>query len=101
MKVTLKEVDVARINLRPGEILAVTIKSDQIDEIIIDAFKKALKPAFPQNEVLIIGISPDEEVLFSTLKSLDVAKAECNTASYCSDCSCGKKEQIEASKYDL
>ena len=90
-EITLKEVEVVKLNLQPGETLVLKIKSDEVDSFLLDSFKKSLKPHFPNNEVLILGMNPYDDIEFSTIKT---EVASCGP-SFCEDCNCGKKEQVE------
>ena len=93
MEFTLKEIEVTKLSLQPGDILSVTIKSDEIDESQINGIKEGLSKYFPKNQVVIFGLGPDDEVRFTTLNQ--PSSFGCGTQSYCSDCTCGKKEQAE------
>jgi hypothetical protein len=92
-EITLKEIEVVKLNLQPGETLVVKIKSDEIDESFMEFFKKSLKPHFPNNEVLIVGMYASDDIEFSTIK--DESATSCGP-SFCEDCNCGKKERFEA-----
>ncbi len=88
------EVQIAKLNLGPGEVLAVTIKTDWADESAIQSIKTGLKKVFPDNEVLIFGVGLDDKVEFSTIKQ-NSEISSCSSGSYCLDCNCGKKQEIE------
>jgi hypothetical protein len=89
------EAQVAKLNLQPGEILVVTIKSHDVDTSVLESFKKTIQKFFDKNQVLIFACAPEEEINFSTIAESSVG---CGTQSYCGDCSCGKKEQYEKLK---
>jgi len=59
--------ELTRINLAKGETLAITIKSDDIDSHIINEFRDSFKKQFPDNGVLIIGMSKDESIEFKAI----------------------------------
>lgn len=91
IKVTLAEVEVQKLNLQPGDKLMITVKSDEFTnkalEILADNFRKLC----PNNTVAFFAMGSEGDIKFTTIK--DVAKPV--TASYCNDCSCGKKEAYE------
>ena len=93
MEITIKEVEVAKINLIPGDVLVVTIKSDDVDEEILSKVGESFSKVFPNNQVGLFALGKDDEIKFSVTTSLQ--KSGCGTQSYCMDCSCGKKEQTE------
>jgi hypothetical protein len=92
MEITFKEVEVTKLNLQPGEILVATIKSDDVDMASLTTLRGQIQMAFPNNKVFLFGISLDDEVRFSIMKD---STPSCGTQSYCADCNCGKKEQME------
>jgi fumarylacetoacetate (FAA) hydrolase family protein len=94
-EITLKEVEVSKINLKPGDILGVTIKDDDINSIKLEELRNRFQELFPYNQVLMFGVGPENEVRFSVIGS-PTKNIGCGTQSYCSDCSCGKKERNEA-----
>lgn len=87
MEFTFKEIELTKINLQPGDTLAVTIKSDELDQEIMDSIKTQLKKGFPNNKVMVYGLDPNGSVEFTSIAS-DQTQAQ----SYCTDCNCGKKE---------
>ena len=93
MEITIKEVEVAKLNLAPGDVLVVTIKSDDIDESILGQLSKSFSEAFPNNQVALFGADTGSEIKFSVITALK--ESGCGTQNYCEDCSCGKKEQAE------
>ena len=93
MEITIKEVEVAKLNLAPGDVLVVTVKSDDIDEIVIGQLGKSFSEAFPNNQVALFGTGADNVMKFSVITALK--ESGCGTQNYCKDCSCGKKEQAE------
>lgn len=92
MEITLKEVEAVRLNLQPGDTLAITIKSDDLDEETIGSLRDNLKEALPGIKVALFGIGLDGDIKFSVIKEESIG---CGTQSYCIDCNCGKKEMSE------
>lgn len=88
MEIILKEVEVTKLNLQPGDVLTVTVKTDSYGEDNLSSFKDGLKKFFPNNPIAIIALSSNDEVLFSVTSQPQ--------SNYCTDCNCGKKEQAES-----
>jgi hypothetical protein len=99
MELSLKEVEVTKLNLQPGDTLVVVVKSDRIDEMDGRELGKGFKQKFPDNEVVVLGVFENEDVKFQILaqKPVDLSCAN-SPVGYCSDCNCGKREQIEGAK---
>ena len=93
MELTLKEVEVAKLDLQPGQILAVTVKSPELISDDLASLQRKFSSVFPNNRVMIFGLGEDDSVKFSVLTEVKAEPAK--TPSYCTDCSCGKKEQAE------
>ena len=88
----LHEIVVSKLDPKPGETLVVTLKSDDIDEFVIQALKSQLKSAFPGIRVMLMGIGLDESVRFAVMDQTGIG---CGVDSYCIDCTCDKKESME------
>lgn len=84
MEITLREVEVAKLNVKPGDIVSVTIRSDDIDLATLNIIRDKFKDILPGVKVLLFGISKDDKIEFAIMKEAEV--------SYCSNCNCGKKE---------
>lgn len=97
IEIKFKDVELTKLDVKPGETLAVTIKSDDIDGATINEIKKNLSLAFPGVRVLIFGISLADDVKFTAVTELSENKENnsCANSQFCVDCSCGKKEQYE------
>ena len=99
-QLNITEMQVARLNLTPGEILAVVIKTDDVSEELVGSVKANIQKLFPGNRVLIFGIGLGDSIQFSKIgveKEILANKelSSCNTGNFCADCNCGKKEQFE------
>jgi len=90
----ITEMQVAKLNLSQDDILAVAVKSDSVDEKLVESLRANLQKVFPQNKVLIFGIGPQDSIHFSKI-SQNKEISSCNTGTFCADCNCGKKEQYE------
>lgn len=87
MELTLKEIEVTKLNLQPGDVLTVTIKDNDIDTSSLESLREMFKRLYPNNEVALFGIGLNSDITFTVTKG--------SNPGYCVDCSCGKKEQVE------
>lgn len=103
-EISLNEIDVQKLSLQPGEVLIVTIKSDELTEDSMYELRRGLMGYFPNNKVLVMGVGSEGSVNLTVARAVayDDPKPQvgCGTtpASYCNDCSCGKKEAYEGNK---
>jgi|ERR1035437_544351 hypothetical protein len=101
LKVTLKEIEVNRLNLTPGDILTVKMQgSDFMDEDVIQSLKNQMQLLFPNNKVIMLSYPIDHAINFEITKGAEPAQSPCSVANFCQDCSCGKKEIALAMKED-
>jgi hypothetical protein len=91
---TVKEIEVLKLNLDPDDVLIVTVKSDRDPGAGLEHFAKIVSEMFPNNQVSVFGARKNDEIVFSVIKK--PVENSCGIKSYCSDCSCGKKERNEA-----
>lgn len=110
MELSLKEVEVTRLNLQPGEVLVAKIYADDIDEAHLRALKTQLKVLFPNNRIMLFALPIGSKIEMDVLdtrptsplavppevKAVDLSCAE--PTAYCNSCACGKKERIEGMK---
>jgi len=98
IELTFKEVELTKLTIQPGQTLAVTVKSDDIDATIVNLLRKKLGEAFPGVRVLLFGLGLNDEIKFTAVSEVKEENKEisaCSPASFCVDCNCGKKDQIE------
>lgn len=97
VELTFKDVELTKLDLQPGQTLAVTVKSDDIDAITLNALRKNLGEAFPGVRVLLFGVGLNDDIKFTAVSEIkqNTQISSCAIGSYCVDCSCGKKEQFE------
>lgn len=103
MEIKLTQVEVAKINLQPGEILAVTIKHDDISLYELNDLGKEVQKYFPNNKIMMFNVGTEGDMKFEIFASKEdatkPAASDCaEPTSYCNDCHCGKREQIEGAK---
>lgn len=93
IKVSFVEAEVTKLSLKPGDVLAVKITED-VDPSQLEALQKNLKGLFPNNKIALFCLSATGKIEFESISSN--TQSDCSApTSYCDDCSCGKKEQIE------
>lgn len=103
IQISLKEIEVARLNLQKGDVLALKLRGDELmDQAVIQSLKNNFQLLFPDNKIIVLGLGEENDVNFEILNA--EVKAEeiqgCSVGSYCADCSCGKKERFEKSVED-
>lgn len=106
----INQVDLARLNLDPEEVLVVTIKSDDLTEYSMSQLRKGFEKYFPNNKILVLGVGETGSigltiatgasytVNVAETPKVEEPKTDCSTVNYCSSCSCGKKEAFERSQ---
>lgn len=101
MEISLNQVEVAKLDLQPGQTLVVTIKSDLVDQHSLDQLGKGFRSYFPDNKIMMLSLGPDDSVQFSAIQERTESQSlSCanSPVGYCSDCNCGKREQVEGAK---
>lgn len=53
------------LSLKEGDILTVTIKSDELDETTLKTTLDSFKDLFPNNKVCVMGVGQNDAVHFS------------------------------------
>ena len=81
-------VELQKISLAPGDVLAVKLVGDDFDVDTMESLRDSLKQVFTNNKVMVFQMPKNSDIQFSAIES---APAQ----NYCSDCSCGKKERAE------
>lgn len=81
------------ISLGKGDVLSVKLIGDSFDEATMQSLQAHLAPIFPKNKVMVFTMPTGSDIVFEAVKQSP--EKGCGTASYCSDCNCGKKEQAE------
>lgn len=83
------------ISLKPGDVLAVKLISDDFDENHALSLQEHLSRIFVNNKVMIFTMPNKSDIVFEAIKPVPT-EADCSSpASYCSDCNCGKKDQAD------
>lgn len=70
MDVSLTEVQVRKLNVQPGDVLAVNIKCEDIDHDQIKQIRDEFKKVFPNNEVMVIGFGLEDDMDIEILRPL-------------------------------
>jgi len=67
-------VEVSKIKLAPGDILALTIKSDDLDQTDLEGIRDHLKTLFKNNKVLVACVSTKDDLKYSVIKKTSKEK---------------------------
>lgn len=90
MELKINEVEVQKLNLQPGDVLVVKVRSDEIEGSDIRQLSVGLKDIFKNNKVVVLAVGESGQI------DLTIAKeSEYPQVNYCTDCSCGKKTAYE------
>lgn len=89
VELILKEVEVQRLNLKPGEVLVVQLKGDEFTDFDANSLREGFERLIPNNKVAILTVPKEANIELTTLEGSSYP-------SYCGDCGCGKKEIAEA-----
>ncbi len=93
-EIKINEVDVQRLNLQPGEVLIVKVKSDDINEASLNALSQGFKSILTNNKVVVMAVGSEGSI------DLTVAKeTEYPAVNFCTDCACGKKDAYEGRQF--
>lgn len=103
LEINITNATISKLSLNPGDVLFVTLNSDDVDASFLEAFKKQIQSFFPNNKVGIIALATSDTIKMETYSPKqpepEQEEVDCSQpASYCGDCGCGKKERIEAMK---
>lgn len=60
-----KEVEATKINLIEGDVLMVTVKSDDANPESLTLLNDILKEMFPNNRIMVFGMGLNDEVKFT------------------------------------
>lgn len=96
MEITFKEIEVTKLKLQPGETIVITMKIEDLAEGSMQELGRKFREMFPNNKVAVINLGLNDEIKFQTV--LESASCGSSSTSYCNDCNCGKREQIEGDK---
>jgi hypothetical protein len=106
-ELAIKEVELTRVNLQPGDVLMVKIYADDITPEHLKGLKAQLKVLFPDNKIILLALPIGSKIEMDVLDMrpvnplaipagvtpVDLSCAE--PTAYCNSCGCGKKERIE------
>jgi hypothetical protein len=95
-EISLNEVDVQKLDMKPGQILVVTIKHDDVSYESLSQLQGQFAQLIPNNKVLVFCVGTDGDLKLAVIDQPEKPVAKKAPISYCTDCSCGKKEQAES-----
>jgi len=113
MEITVKAIEIAKLDLKPTDHLIVKITGPEFGEPeILSSLSDALKKRFPNNQIMVFYIPEGNAMTFEVVEEvngnvsedkgpsyLGVLKEDKDCSiptNYCNDCGCGKKERILA-----
>lgn len=67
METLIEKIQLTELNLEPGAVLAVTIKSDSLTQASLDAVRKGFSEKFPNNPVVVMAMGTNEDVSFTKI----------------------------------
>jgi dUTP pyrophosphatase len=67
-EITLKEVEVQKLNLQPGDFLVVTVKSDRVSPEFLDHLQKEIQDRLGNNTGVVLGHRLEEAIEFKSVK---------------------------------
>jgi len=96
----IKELEITKISLLPGQILAVKIFSDDVSQADLGMLRAQMKSLFPNNKIMLFALPTGGKIEMDILDTNPpkVTASSCGPepTSYCNNCSCGKKEAFES-----
>lgn len=105
MEFKINEIEVTKLDLQPGQILAVKVFADDVSQKDIAQLKAQIQAFFPNNRIMLFAMPVDGRIEMDVIDSrpLNTIVAQppvvdlgcAAPTSYCNDCACGKKERIE------
>jgi hypothetical protein len=68
VEIKLNEVEVTKLNLQPGEVLFVKVKSSRVSSEALNLFGEEIRELFPNNQVVVFGMDLEEDIELTTVK---------------------------------
>ena len=97
-ELSLNQIDVVKLDLRPSETLIITVKNDDVGSADVQSLQTMFSKTFPKNRVIILAVGQNDDIKFTSVASPDtvvsVPVSSCSTGNFCEDCNCGKKEDF-------
>ena len=93
-EINLSDVEIKKISLKPGDVLAIKVRGDDIPEEELKRFSNNVQKFVPNNKVIAFSVPYDSDVQFEAISS-EKNVVDCGPKA-CEDCSCGKKERLQA-----
>lgn len=103
MELKFNEVEVQKLGMKPGEVLIVKIRSDELTQAAMASLRSGFANLLPNNRVVVLGVDNAGSIDLTIASSEEYPeevkpKVDCSTINYCDGCSCGKKEAYEKQK---
>jgi len=87
--IEIKEIEVQKLKINPGDFLAITVKSSNISDSDVESLISHLKTVFPNNKVMVHLLQPEDTIEYSVVSS--------EAPKTCADCNCGKQGECNGS----
>lgn len=71
MELTLKEIEINKLNLTPQDILIVKLKGSTFSEEFVESFGKHLKESFPNNKIELLLLPEDHDIVFEKVAQIE------------------------------
>lgn len=69
MELTIKEVEIAKLNLTPGDTLVVKVRGDDFDHAeTLESLRTSLRQAFPLNRIMVFSMGKDHDLEMTVMK---------------------------------
>lgn len=74
--IKINEIEARKLNLKPGDVLMLTIKSNEVNEHALEGLKEFFNQLFPNNKVAILGVREGGDAQFSVISQQEMADNE-------------------------
>lgn len=89
-EIKFNEVEVQKLNLQPGEVLIIKVKTEFIDNSQMTTLGQGMRKIFPNNKVIVLSVEPEGSIDLTIAKGSEYPETQ-----FCTDCNCGKKAAYE------
>lgn len=75
MEAVIKQIELTPLELKKGETLVVTIKSENFGERDLAAVREGFIKKFPDNDIIVFNVTPEDAVEFHKLAAEETVVA--------------------------
>lgn len=76
MEVTIKELEVMKLNLSPSDTLVVKLKGERMSEEDSNNLAAALRRRFPNNKVIVFTLPEEHDIIFEVVNESEPKQTE-------------------------